>query len=70
MITKPKTFGQFSSNPINDENYTWNPPKPKTVMVEHLLEDVEEFGKGYLKVSCSCCDRITEDCRKKLEELK
>jgi len=43
---------------------SWNPPNPKTVMVELLVEDaknLQEYGITW---------RISESCRKALEELK
>jgi len=49
---------------ICDKNYSWNPPKPKTVMVELLVEDAK-FIRDY-----GITSRVTGACRKALEELK
>jgi hypothetical protein len=48
--------------------WSWNPPKPKTIMVELLVEDVqyvigEVFNSQHVK-------RIEHACRKALGELK
>ena len=48
-------------------NYSWNPPKPKTVMVELLVDDAEYYA------GCTSYERYTNlgnACRKALGELK
>jgi hypothetical protein len=52
----------------NGISWSWNPPKPKTVMVELLVEDAqyvigEAFNSQHVK-------RIEHACRKALGELK
>ena len=48
---------------------SWNPPKPKTVMVELLVEDVENLANHCTRVGASS-ERVYQACRKALEELK
>lgn len=45
--------------------FSWNPPKPRTVMVEFLVEDVQ-----YLMDEFVAATNIHIACRKALEELK
>lgn len=45
------------------ENFSWNPPKPKTVMVELLVEDAD----GLI---CGLGGRVALACRKALGETK
>lgn len=52
--------------------FSWNPPKPKTVMVELLVEDAEALAYG---CKCPITDlkrkqHGAEACRKALEGLK
>jgi len=48
----------------SDVSYlSWNPPKPKTVMVELLVEDAEYWSTCY-----ATNDRISAACLKALEE--
>jgi len=66
-------------NKINDfvfyKNLSWNKPKPKTVMVELLREDVEYWGsygtlgyeKNYMKYPVYS-KNFFEACKKALEE--
>lgn len=44
--------------------FSWNPPKPKTVMVELLREDAEEITKYP-----TAWKNIAEACKKALNEL-
>jgi hypothetical protein len=44
-------------------NFSWNPPKPKTVMVELLREDAEEICKFAVSF-----ERQAKACKKALEE--
>jgi hypothetical protein len=53
-------------------NYSWNPPKPKTVLVEMLVVDAEVMVSTF-----SCFEdaeyavgRVSASCRKALGELK
>lgn len=46
--------------------WSWNPPKPKTVMVELTVEDAEHLSNVYGRENSS----IHLACRKALEELK
>jgi len=45
--------------------WSWNPPKPKTVMVELLVEDAERCAKQSYDFAS-----IADACRKALESLK
>lgn len=49
--------------------WSWNPPQPKTVMVELLVEDAKYivYGMNYCSVNAQ---RSKEACRKALEEMK
>jgi hypothetical protein len=47
---------------------SWNPPKPKTIMVEHLLEDVQEMARTKNTIPMSVVDRLIADCAKALKE--
>ena len=49
----------------DSQNFSWNPPKPRTVMVELLVEDAE-----YMCNRNHSPDRISTACRKALGELK
>lgn len=46
------------------KSLSWNPPKPKTVMIELLVEDAERWANHPTK------DVIAIACRKALENLK
>lgn len=47
---------------------SWNPPKPKTVMVEMLVEDVEEWSRYCGFNPCHMpSTRLYEACKKALE---
>lgn len=48
---------------------SWNPPKPKTVMVELLVEDAEFWATRY-PTAYSRDSAVTQACRKALEEMK
>ena len=48
------------------EHCSWNPPKPKTIMVEHLLSDVEYIAEC-LRHCGDYSSRIADDFRKALE---
>jgi len=50
------------------EKLSWNPPKPRTVMVELLREDAEYFSKS--KSDYDVWVRLQSVCRKALEESK
>ena len=51
------------------EDASWNPPKPKTVMVELLREDAEFMVKAYGDMwSNGKTARIADCCRKALEK--
>lgn len=53
------------------ENYSLNPPKPKTVMVELLVEDAELLENECRdKLPCIPRIRISASCREALENLK
>ena len=60
VIVNPNTCSFRHTN-----NWSWNPPKPKTVMVELLVEDADYWSTCY-----AVNDRINAACRKALEELK
>ena len=53
-------------------NFSWNPPKPRTVMVELLREDAERckehFGKCYSYSDGEYTVRVFIACQKALEE--
>lgn len=54
------------------EDCSWNPPKPKTVMVEMLVEDAEAVAYG---CKCQITDfqrkqNASNACKKALENLK
>lgn len=56
----------------NPTDWSWNPPKPKTVMVELTVENAEYFAVNYADNSY-CQTRtieIAKACRKALENLK
>lgn len=46
---------------------SWNPPKPKTVMVEHNEEDVIAWAKYYDDSFFGGIKRLGDDCRKALK---
>ena len=52
---------------VSIEDFSWSPPKPKTVMVELLVEDAESLSvlKPYIY-----SNSIAHACRKALGELK
>lgn len=50
---------------LNLDGWTWNPPKPRTVMVELLREDAEAIARDHYELV-----RLREACRKALEKLK
>ena len=45
---------------------SWNPPKPKTVMVELLVNDAEIFADCYAEMPGTVHKNIAEACRKAL----
>jgi hypothetical protein len=49
-------------------NYSWNPPKPKTVLVELLVEDVEYYVGGRFETARNIS--VLNACHKALGELK
>ena len=49
------------------EHCSWNPPKPKTILVEHLLSDVEYIAEC-LRHCGDYSSRISDDFRKALEK--
>jgi len=55
-------------------NWSWNPPKPKTVMVELLVEDAKNIVKFsdsmHLTMYGSQLDSVASACYKALENLK
>ena len=54
------------------ETWSWNPPKPKTVMVELTVDDVLDEIKEYERSHTTTMriGRRVEACRKALENLK
>ncbi len=70
------TSPEFSGGVLEDIQYcSWNPPKPKTIMVETLIDDAKYFASGsHSSVTLAEYDRMVERrneaCRKALEELK
>lgn len=48
-----------------EDGVSWNPPKPKTMMVELLIEDVQFLRHAWVQLPSK---RISEACRKALEE--
>jgi hypothetical protein len=50
------------------EAASWNPPKPKTVMVELLREDAEQWAQIDYDKSTNIYKAISKACRKALEE--
>lgn len=64
---------KVSEELMNLPRWSWNPPKPKTVMVELLVEDVKYYaGKSILSFDeiIASISRREEACRKALELLK
>lgn len=62
---------KFQFGPI-EGNWSWTPPKPKTVMIELLREDVEHWA-GYLIYQSNLhaeSVRLYNACHKALEEQK
>lgn len=51
------------------ENMSWNPPKPKTVMVEMLVEDAEYYAANESDRG-QRLDRHIAACKKALEDFK
>lgn len=61
-------YSMYSHN-YNWDNYSWTPPKPKTVMVELPINLAQSFIP--LMLSCTHSKRILANaCNKALEELK
>lgn len=56
----------------NPNELSWNPPKPKTVMVELLVDDAKAYVTRLAAVvGLDCADgRLVSACRKALEILK
>ena len=77
---KPVFVGDVLYYKTNDESYgirwyptnvnhvfdssSWNPPNPRTVMVELLVEDAEALARN------SYSNSVVRSCAKALEELK
>ena len=67
--TVVSTHGELHGMPI--ASWSWKPPKPKTVMVELLVEDAEAFYAAYGSMHIGYSrGRIARACRKALEELQ
>ena len=50
---------------------SWNPPKPKTIMIELLVYDVELIARlSHTGDNVSIFENVTEACRKALDSLK
>lgn len=47
--------------------FSWNPPKPKTVMVELTVKDAEEVAKFFASSVSTAYQNTAEACRKALE---
>ena len=62
------------SNGARFTECSWNPPKPRTVMVELLVEDAKEYARTNIEFegshSYGCLIGTVKACRKALEELK
>ena len=52
------------------KEYSWNPPKPRTVLVELLAEDAEWLGEPCPTQRCEQSNHVINACRKALGELK
>jgi len=46
---------------------SFNPPKPKTIMVELLVEDIEQLSKQKVTDMCYSIQRVSTSCRQALE---
>ena len=60
---------EISALTIHRFKWSWNPPKPATVMVELLVEDAEKWAQIVSNKSTSIYQNIAEACRKALEKL-
>jgi hypothetical protein len=49
------------------KDLSWNPPKPKTVMVELLVEDAKDLTRW---LSCHSYVRVADACKKALGAIK
>lgn len=49
---------------------SWNPPKPKTVMVELTVEDAQRLADVTSYIAVDLSSNLEAACRKALEELK
>ena len=70
IIASAEGFTWYNKETFNSwlKSISWNPPKPKTAMVELLVEDIKKLATcdGFYKFE----NRLYEACRKTLEELK
>lgn len=56
--------------PLAKGCWSWHPPKPKTVMIELLLNDAIDFKAWNSECRTPLSTRLSDACRKALEELK
>ena len=72
ILASARGFNWYDKEAFNSwlKSLSWNPPKPKTAMVELLMGDIEYWSGLHGEYLPPHSRRFYEACRKTLENLK